>query len=88
MINKIETKIKNSLDIHYIEIIDNSNAHKHHNKESKGGHYTAIIISDSFIDKSLVERHQMVYTALGDMLQNEIHAFSMKTLTKIEFKNQ
>ena len=46
-----------------------------------------IIISDDFINKNLVERHRMVYDALDDMMQNEIHAFSMKTFTPEEFRN-
>ena len=46
----------------------------------------ALIISDDFIGKSLVERHQMIYKALGTLMTNEIHAFSMKTITEDEFK--
>jgi acid stress-induced BolA-like protein IbaG/YrbA len=30
----------------------------------------------------------MVYTALGDLMKHEIHAFSMKTLTIQEWKDQ
>ena len=88
MVNKIKTIISNKISINHIEIIDQSQQHAGHSQNSGGGHYTAVIISDDFINKNLVERHQMVYDALGNMMQNEIHAFSMKTLTILEFKNQ
>jgi len=81
MIKKIETLLREHIDIHHLEIIDDSARHAGHKKDSKGGHYNAVIISNSFIGKSLVQRHQMVYTALGSMLKTDIHAFSMKTLT-------
>ena len=40
------------------------------------------------LDQSLIERHKMVYKALGDLMKHEIHAFSMKTLTVQEWKDQ
>ena len=88
MVDKIKKIISSKININHIEIIDQSNQHVGHSQNSGGGHYTAIIISDDFINKNLVERHRMIYDALGNMMQNEIHAFSMKTLTVLEFKNQ
>ena len=86
MTTKIETAIRAQLDIHHIEIIDDSAKHAGHKQNSGGGHYNAFIISDSFEGKSLIQRHRMVYDALGEMMTNDIHAFSMKTLTVDEFK--
>jgi BolA protein len=86
MTAKIETAIRAQLDIHHIEIIDDSAKHAGHKQNSGGGHYNAFIISDSFEGKSLIHRHRMVYDALGEMMTNDIHAFSMKTLTVDEFK--
>ena len=86
MIDIIKHKIKNELEIIKIEIIDESNNHAHHPGNNGGGHYRALIISNDFINKSLVERHQMVYKALGGLMTNQIHAFSMKTITESEFK--
>ena len=81
MTTKIETAIRAQLDIHHIEIIDDSAKHTGHKQNSGGVHYNAFIISNSFSGKSLIQRHRMVYDALGDMMKNDIHAFSMKTLT-------
>lgn len=55
--------------------------------EGDGQHFNAVIVSDAFAGKRLVQRHQIVYAALGDRMKAEIHALSMKTLTPEEFKN-
>ena len=46
-----------------------------------GAHFEALIVSPLFRDKSRVQRHQIVYKALGDRMREEIHALSMQTLT-------
>ena len=46
-----------------------------------GHHFEAIIVSEAFQGKSRVQRHQLVYKALGDRMREEIHALSMQTLT-------
>ena len=48
----------------------------------------AIIVSNDFKDQSLVQRHRMVYEAMGNLMKHEIHALSMKTLTQTEWENQ
>ena len=52
--------------------------------EGDGHHFEAVIISDEFEGKSRIQRHQLVYAALGDKMKAEVHALSMKTLTNIE----
>ena len=47
-------------------------------------HFEAIVVSQGFQEKSLVQRHQMVYDSLGDKMQSEIHALSLNTLTPKE----
>ena len=49
-----------------------------------GAHFDAVIIHPDFAGKSMVQRHQMVYRALGDRMKSDIHALSMKTLTPEE----
>ena len=56
--------------------------------EGDGQHFTAVIVSPSFAGKSRIQRHQLVYAALGDRMREEIHALSMKTLTPEEFQPQ
>ncbi len=49
-----------------------------------GHHFEALIVSRLFEGKRLVQRHQLVYRALGDRMREEIHALSMRTLTPDE----
>jgi acid stress-induced BolA-like protein IbaG/YrbA len=51
-----------------------------------GQHFEALIVSDAFSGKSRVQRHQLVYQALGDRMREEVHALSMRTLTPEEWK--
>ncbi len=51
-----------------------------------GQHFEAVIVSAAFQGKSRVQRHQVVYAALGDRMREEVHALSMKTLTPEEWK--
>ncbi len=50
-----------------------------------GQHFEAIIVSAAFRGKSRVQQHQIVYRALGNRMQEEIHALSMKTYSPEEW---
>ncbi|MGI4848902.1 MAG: BolA family protein [Janthinobacterium lividum] len=54
--------------------------------EGDGQHFTAVIVATAFTGKSRIQRHQLVYAALGERMREEIHALSMKTLTPEEFQ--
>ena len=51
-----------------------------------GQHFQALVVSPAFAGKSRVQRHQLVYAALGDRMREEIHALSMQTLTPEEWR--
>ena len=51
-----------------------------------GQHFQALIVSRQFAGRSRVQRHQLVYAALGERMREEIHALSMQTLTPDEWK--
>ncbi len=51
-----------------------------------GQHFQALVVSGAFAGKSRVQRHQLVYKALGDRMREEIHALSMQTFTPEEAK--
>lgn len=50
-----------------------------------GQHFEAVIASAEFRGKSMVQQHQLVYRALGERMQEQIHALSMKTYTPEEW---
>jgi acid stress-induced BolA-like protein IbaG/YrbA len=53
-----------------------------------GQHFQALVVSAKFAGRSRVQRHQMVYAALGERMREEVHALSMMTLTPEEFAAQ
>jgi BolA family transcriptional regulator, general stress-responsive regulator len=68
-----------------LEIIDNSAAHAGHaGVRSGGGHYNVTIVAEAFEGKNLVQRHQLIYKALGDLMKQEIHALGINALSPSE----
>ena len=62
--------------------------HSHLEVSGDGAHFEAVVVSDEFIGKSRVQRHQRIYQTLGDRMREEIHALSMKTYTPQEWQAQ
>ncbi|MEA3194245.1 MAG: hypothetical protein QOD26_2578 [Betaproteobacteria bacterium] len=59
---------------------------EHLEVEGDGQHFQALVVSAAFAGKSRVQRHQLVYAALGERMREEIHALSMRTLTPEEWR--
>jgi acid stress-induced BolA-like protein IbaG/YrbA len=70
----VKSYIEAGLDCSHVEV------------EGDGQHFTAVIVSAAFAGKRPIQRHQLVYAALGDRMREEIHALSMKTFTPEEFQ--
>lgn len=71
---ELEKSIAEGLDCQFLKV------------QGDGTYFSAIIVSQEFEGKRLIARHQLVYKALGDRMREEVHAFSMKTLTPEEFE--
>ena len=56
--------------------------------EGDGQHFYATVVSAEFEGKRLIQRHQLVYAALGDRMKAEVHALSIKALTPAEFSEK
>jgi BolA protein len=70
----------------FCEIEDDSALHKGHpGAASGGGHYRLRIVSEKFNNLRLIERHRLVYDAVGDLMQTEIHALVITALAPAEF---
>jgi len=65
-----------------MHIIDDSHKHAGHaGARSGGGHYQLAITSALFVGKSTLARHRMIYSALGDLMKQEIHALQITANT-------
>lgn len=56
--------------------------------EGDGQHFQAIVVSDMFIGKSMVQQHQLVYKTLADHIGEDIHALSINTYTQQEWQQK
>jgi len=72
----IEQGIADGIDCELVQVVGD------------GQHFQALVVSSKFLGKSRVQRHQIVYAALGGRMREEIHALSMQTLTPEEFAAQ
>ena len=69
----------------HLEVVDDSSQHAGHaGAAAGGGHYRLLIISEQFKGQPTQARHRMVYQALGNLMQREIHALSIKAYTSAE----
>jgi BolA protein len=84
-ISTITSTLQEKIGATIVEIEDRSDLHKHHqgrmNAPTGSGHYDAVIVSESFIGKTMMQQHRMVYAALADQMQTTIHALALKTYT-------
>ena len=62
-----------------MELVDESAKHAGHAGAAPGGntHWNLAIVSAAFIGKPVVARHRMIYLALGELMQNPIHALTI-----------
>lgn len=56
--------------------------------EEDEDHLSAVVVSPAFEGVRLVDRHKMVYDAVGDAMTTEIHALEIKAYTPVEYKKQ
>ena len=67
------------------QVEDDSALHAGHaGAASGGGHYRLRLVSSRFEGQPRVARHRLVYDALHDMMQDDIHALAITALTPTE----
>ena len=73
-------RLNSSLSPSRIELVDDSDQHRGHGGYNPAGesHFTLRIESAAFAGKTRVERQRLVHSALGDLLDERVHALSIK----------
>ena len=66
-----------------MSLVNDSNHHA--GPRDAESHWNLIVVAIAFEGKPLVQRHRLVYDAVGQPLMQQIHAFTMKTLTPAEW---
>lgn len=81
-VETIRERLQAALQPDSLEIQDDSAAHAgHEGAKSGGGHFNVTITAAAFAGKTPIQRHRMVYDALGTMMEHDIHALSIKANT-------
>jgi len=77
---EIETRLIAALAPNKLEIIDDSENHRGHAGHDGRGesHFTVVIEAQSFTGQSRVARQRSVYAALGDLMQERVHALAIR----------
>ena len=79
---KIRERLQAALQPVRLDIVDESHKHVGHaGAAGGGGHFNALIVSSAFEGQRLLQRHRLVYEALGEMMDTDIHALSMQCRT-------
>tara|TARA_B110000263_G_C15034807_1_gene385793 strand:+ start:166 stop:438 length:273 start_codon:yes stop_codon:yes gene_type:complete len=86
--SKISDLIKQNIQVFKIHIIDESYKHANHKKDTKGGHFKLLVVSNIFNEMKLIDRHKLIYNILNEMMKIEIHALSIQTLTENEYNHK
>ena len=71
----IQTRIKAALPDADVDVVDTTGG---------GDHFAATVVSAAFTGKGQVDRHRLVYAALGDAMRGPIHALALVTKTPQE----
>lgn len=75
---QIRQRLNDALQPQSLEVMDEGHLHRGHEGAKDGrGHFRLKIVSPLFAGKSMVQRHRLVYQAMGELMQTDIHALAI-----------
>ena len=81
-VSMIRVRLEAAFAPQTLEIIDDSHRHAGHAGAADGrGHFKVRIVSERFHRLDRLQRHRMVYEALGNLMKTDIHAVQVTALT-------
>ena len=84
-LDRLTERLHSALEPDQLEVIDDSHRHAGHAGARGGqGHFSVDIVSAAFAGKAPLARHRLVYAALDDLMQADIHALSIRARTPDE----
>ena len=83
--DRIEAKLRAALEAESVEVIDESHLHAGHAGARSGkGHFRVRVVSERFAGLSRIQSQRLVFAALAEEMESDIHALAMQTLTPDE----
>ena len=84
-IEQIRTALSAALNVDFLEITDESHLHAGHAGARTGlGHFHVKIVAPEFSGLSLIKRHRLVYGAVGELMETDIHALGIEAIAPNE----
>lgn len=83
-VSRIRAALEKELAPLSLEILDDSAKHAGHAGAREGGHFRVRIVSEAFRGKSTIQRHRMVFAAVGPLMKTDIHALNIDARTPEE----
>lgn len=78
-VERIRAALQQAFSPQVLEVEDDSHRHAGHAGARDGrGHFNVEVVSEAFAGMSPLARHRAVYSALGSMMETDIHALSIK----------
>jgi BolA family transcriptional regulator, general stress-responsive regulator len=79
---RIRSQLQRELHTEQVELTDDSHLHVGHAGARDGrGHFRVRVVSEDFAGLTTLQRHQLVYRALGELMKTDIHALGITALT-------
>lgn len=79
----IEARLKKTFEPEYLLVKDQSHLHAGHAGAKDGrGHFDVTIVADVFDNCGRLKAHRLVYAALGELMQSDIHALRIHASAK------
>jgi BolA protein len=77
---EIAARLTTALAPSRLDVINDSAKHRGHLGDDGSGesHFTVVVESAAFVGKSRVERQRMVNRALGDLMEQRVHAMAIR----------
>jgi BolA protein len=81
----IEERLAAEFSPSHLQVKDQSHLHAGHAGARDGmGHFEVTIVADAFEGRSRIERHRLIYAALGTLMQTDIHALKINAYSATE----
>jgi BolA protein len=77
--DEMRLRLETKLDPVDLELLDEGHLHVGHAGAKDGrGHFRLRIVSPKFVGKTMMQRHRLVYQAMGDLMKTDIHALTIE----------
>ncbi len=83
---EIRQRLEAALSPESLQVEDEGHKHIGHDGAKDGrGHFHVLVVSDQFQGKNSLQRHRLIYSAMGELMQTDIHALAIDAYTADEF---